>query len=292
MKILILGSTGMLGSSVLSEFSKKSNLDVVATYRDERKKKILFNMIQNKKVKFIKIDILKKIDFKLKKLISNADIIINCIGLINQKIICGSDLDLAFKVNTLLPYKIFSLSSKKNKIYHITTDGVFNGKKGNYKETDVHKCLELYSFTKSMGEVCDKNFYNIRCSILGKELTSNKSLFSWFLNVKRGSTIKGYTNHIWNGVTANVLSKILLKIVEHKINIPNKFHLIPKDKVTKFTLLRFIKKSKKKSIKIIKYNTKLKLNRTLSTNYKKLNLKLWKITFGRQLTIKEMINKI
>ena len=44
-------------------------------------------------------------------------------------------------------------------------------------------------------------------------------------------------------------------------------------------------------VKIKRFKTKTKIDRSLSTNYKKLNLKLWNLTFKKQLSIKEIIEE-
>ena len=43
--------------------------------------------------------------------------------------------------------------------------------------------------TKSLGEVNRENFYNIRVSIIGKELTTSNSLVEWFLSNKHKNKI-------------------------------------------------------------------------------------------------------
>ena len=292
MKILIFGSTGMLGSSVLLELYQHSKFDIFATFKDSEKKNLLLKKIKqdNKKnIKFINVDILKISDLKLKNLISKMDIIINCIGLIKQKIHNPKDEKNAIKLNSLFPEKLNFLKKKKQKIYQIATDCVFSGKKGGYNENDFHDFEDAYGLSKSQGEIIDKNFFNIRCSLIGYEFKSNNSLFNWFMNTTHKSTVKGYSNHIWNGVSTAVFAKIINQIIKSKISLPNKFHLVPSDKISKYNILKFLNKIHKKSIKLIEYKPKQKIDRTLSTNYKDLNLEIWNKTFKKQLTIREII---
>ena len=109
------------------------------------------------------------------------------------------------------------------------------------------------------------------------------------MNTTHKSTVKGYSNHIWNGVSTAVFAKIINQIIKSKISLPNNFHLIPSDKISKYNILKFLNKMRKKSIKLIEYKTKQKIDRTLSTNYKDLNLEIWNKTFKKQLTIREII---
>jgi len=214
--------------------------------------------------------------------------------MVQSKIISKNikNLNKAFQINSILPYRLKALKNKKQKIFHFTTDGVFNGIKGNYKESDIHNNSDLYSLTKSMGEVSEVNFFNIRCSIIGNELNSCKYLFNWFISRKNNSIINGYSNHIWNGLTTKVLSRIIVTIIKKKINLPRLIHLIPKDKITKYDLLCLLKKIFNKRIKIRKYSTKVPFNRSLSTIYKKKNSEIWNKTFKKKLSIRDMLKHI
>ncbi len=289
MKILIIGSTGMLGNQIVKFIAKNPAFTIFATYKNLKKKNSLYKNQLRKNIIFKKFDILKSSDNFLKKLLLNKDIIINCSGLTKQNSKGHFFLKKTVIINTLFPLKLHKFAKKKQKIYQIATDGVFNGKTGRYKETDAHSLNNIYSATKSLGEIYKKNFYNIRCSIIGEELYSNNFLLSWFLSNNDYTKVTGYTNHIWNGVTTKVFAKILNTIIKDQIKIPNILHLIPKDKVSKYKLLKLIGILKKRKIKISKFKTKDSIDRTLDTNYKKLNLTLWKKTFLKQLTIKEML---
>ena len=85
MNIIIFGSTGMLGSSVIKEFVKNPKFKLFATYRSKNKKNILVKNYSLNRVTFLKVNIANIDNFRLKKIISRMDVIINCIGLIKQK---------------------------------------------------------------------------------------------------------------------------------------------------------------------------------------------------------------
>jgi dTDP-4-dehydrorhamnose reductase len=291
MNIIIFGSTGMLGSSVIKEFVKNPKFKIFATYQNKDKKNMLLKNYSLNRVTFLKVNIANIDNFRLKKIISRMDVIINCIGLINQKKNIKNYHKTMIKINTLFPKKLNKLSKSKQKIYQIATDGVYDGYVGKYNEGESHSATDIYGLSKSKGEIIEKNFFNIRCSIIGNELTCNNSLISWFLNTK-SNKINGYTNHLWNGVSNTVFAKILNFIIIKKINLPNKFHLVPKNQMSKYNMLMFLKRIYKKDIIIKKYKKKPGINRTLSTNYKKLNLMLWKNCFKKQLTIKEIMRYI
>ena len=177
-KILLLGSTGMLGWQVLKNLQVTKNFKIFATYKSKFKLSLLKKRIKIKKnVNFVKFDINKAV----KSNYSNFDYIINCIGIIKPYIDekSQSSIQNAIKVKSLFPHNLLHVK-KKTKIFQIATDCVFDGKNGNYNESDIHNPEDVYGKTKSLGEIKAENFFNIRCSIIGPELSGHKSLLDWF----------------------------------------------------------------------------------------------------------------
>lgn len=142
--IVVLGSTGMLGSMV----AKTLKGDVIATTRQT------FSVEKPDKL-----------------LLKEANWVINCIGLI--KPYCG-DEDKAREVNSEFPYTL-----PRNTI-QIATDCVYSGKKGGYVESDEHDATDVYGITKSKGEA--PHLKKLRCSIIGPEANHHVSLLDWFLS--------------------------------------------------------------------------------------------------------------
>lgn len=274
-KILILGSTGMLGSEVLKVFSESDNYKIYTNIRNDRLKK-LFKINNLSKITFFKFDAQKDSLNKLKKYITKDTIIINCIGVIKPHInenIQDSVFN-AIQINSSFPHKL-NLKYIKNKIYQIATDCVFSGKKGLYNENDSHDAEDVYGKSKSLGEVNNKNFYNIRTSIIGKELNSSKSLYEWFISQNQNSKVNGFKNHSWNGLTTKAYAKVLISIIENKINLPKNIHIMPKNIINKYEMLKLFKKKTKKKIIIKPTIAKTTINRTLSTTHSKIVKKIW-----------------
>jgi dTDP-4-dehydrorhamnose reductase len=291
-KILILGATGMLGFQVLKTLQELKNFKIYATFKNSKKITALRKLIEiNDNVSFIKFNVGLFNKIKLSKF----NYIVNCIGLIkpyiNEK--NQSTILEALKVNSLFPHQLIT-SSKKVKIFQIATDCVFDGKKGNYIETDSHNPIDVYGKTKSLGELKYSNFFNIRCSIIGPELDSHKSLLDWFRFLPLNSKIKGFKNHDWNGVTTYAFGKVLSGIIKSNLKIPQTIHLIPKNSLNKFNLLKIFKKYfLRNDISISAVNFKDKINRTLNTTYTEINKKLWKSAGYKSIpTIEHLIKEI
>jgi dTDP-4-dehydrorhamnose reductase len=215
-KILILGSAGLLGSQLVSYFQQQNKF---------RKYRLYISSRSRKKNNIIYFDTLNKKTFK-NIIFLKPDYVINCIGLIKPRINVDSKLSLinCFKINSILPIQL-SKYFKNSKIIHFTTDGVFDGKKGNYIETDEHSCSDFYGVSKSLGEVALSNVMNLRCSIIGFEKNTNYSLLNWYWKNK-DNKINGYKNHIWNGITSDVLSKICMGIINKNLFLKHYFTYI------------------------------------------------------------------
>ena len=99
---------------------------------------------------------------------------------------------------------------------------------------------------------------------------------------------------MWNGVTTNVFANIIYTIITKKIKIPNNFHLVPKNKVTKYELMNYLKEHfQYKDLHIIKKNSKLRINRSLDTIHQSVNNKIWLSSkYNKKPNIKEIVSTI
>ena len=250
MKIILFGSTGMLGRYVLSVLYK--NYQVISFLRDD-------------------YDIKNDSNLKLENLLSilqKNDVVINCSGLIPQNNSNNIDsLRDYIKINSIFPNTLNEICSKLNcKFIHITTDCVFSGLKGDYDENDIHDSNTYYGISKSLGE--NETSTIIRTSIIGEELYNKNSLLEW-LKKNKNKTINGYTNHFWNGVTCLTLAKIIKNIIDNNLYWKGVRHIYSPDSVNKYDLCNYINEIYNLNIKIEKIEKEYK-NLTLTSVYDKL----------------------
>ena len=258
-KIILFGSTGMLGKYIFNILS--ANYEVICINRTN------YDIVNDSWLKLYTI---------LNTHITNTHItntnikhiIINCAGIIPQKT-NSLEYNIYIKVNTLFPNKLQEFSEKNNcQVIHITTDCVFNGNQEiykNYIETSEHNEINIYGITKSLGE--NLNSCIIRTSIIGEELLNKKSLLEWAISNKNGS-INGYTNHYWNGITCLTLAKIINNIIENNLYWKGVRHIYSPDYVSKYELCCIINKIYNLNINITKLSTDNICNKTLSSIYK------------------------
>ncbi len=211
MKVFIFGASGMLGSYLTKYL--QDYFEIVAITRKEIDLTDDFSLI-TKKYKFNK-----------------SDVIINAAGIIKQR---NYSLDELVKVNSLFPKFLSTLNCN---VIHVTTDCVFSGKDGSYNEDSYHDCLDDYGKSKSLGE-CE-NLTIIRTSIIGEEILNKKSLIEW-VKSNTNTTINGYLNHFWNGVTCLELSKHILSIIKNKSYWKGVRHYFSPDTVSKYQLVSYV----------------------------------------------------
>jgi len=267
MKILVLGITGMLGHKAFSIFSKNNKFETFGTVR--KNEDITKYSINTNKV-FSKIDALKpKPLFDLIDQL-NPDIILNCIGVIKQ-LKEAKDPILSIEINSLFPHKLANhIKNSKIRLIHISTDCVFSGETGNYKEIDFSDAKDLYGKSKYLGELINyDNCITLRTSIIGPELKGKLSLLEWFLAQKK--SVKGFSNAIYSGFTTLELINIIENYVFKK-PMKNGLYQLSSNPISKFELLKKINKIYKKEVLIERSDD--------FNNNKTLNSDLFKNDFG------------
>lgn len=247
MKVIVIGATGMLGYSIFSNLSELSSLDVYGTVRTVNSLEKFFPSTDK---------LLPNIDVKDFKTLERAvltvrpDVVINCIGLIKQHDVSKQHVE-AIEINALLPHKIAQLcDSIEARLIHFSTDCVFDGKAGNYVESDLPTATDLYGKSKCLGEVDYGKHVTLRTSIIGHELKSSVSLIDWFLSQK--NSVRGFSKAVFSGLPTAYVAKILAVYVLPNPSISGLYQLSV-DPIDKHSLILKVADVYKKQIKIEKF---------------------------------------
>lgn len=231
MKVLVLGSEGMLGHVTRLYFEERGH-EVRGTSRSGSEHYTLDAMENIDDIESF-ID-----DFK-------PGVVINCIGILNKA--AEEDKPLAVMVNSYLPHYVGKVcASRTIKFIHISTDCVFDGKAGGeYTESSFRTATDFYGRSKGLGEIDDETNLTIRTSIVGPDKNQNGiGLFQWFMN-QEGET-NGFDKVIWTGVTTLQLAKCIEKAIAN--NLSGLRHAVNNDKIDKLSLLTLFKKHFNKNI--------------------------------------------
>lgn len=235
-KVVVLGCLGMAGHIVTEYLAKTNEYEIKGIARSEGK--------------YVS-HVLDVTDFvRLKKVISTIepDYIINCIGALVST--SANDICTAIQINSYLPHYLAMIATEYGfKLIHISTDCVFSGKVGGYREDSFRDGDDNYARTKALGEVINGKDLTIRTSIIGPELKEHGTgLLDWFL--KQSGEVDGYTKAYWSGVTTLELAKAIHEFI--KQDISDLFQLCPDEKISKYDLLNCFSAIWNTSVKINK----------------------------------------
>jgi dTDP-4-dehydrorhamnose reductase len=231
MRILILGGDGMLGHQLLKSFNERH--DVAITLRRD-----LWDYsapIFDKACRiYANIDV-RSTD-RLTEVFADLrpEVIINAVGIIKQRDEAKAPLP-SLEINALLPHRLTVLCRMIGaRLFQISTDCVFSGKKGDYTEDDFPDADDLYGRSKYLGEVHEAHCITLRTSIIGLELSRKKSLIEWFL--AQTGTIKGFRKAIYTGLTTMEMARVIERVIVHYPQLSGVYH-VASEPITKYHLL-------------------------------------------------------
>ena len=151
---------------------------------------------------------------------------------------CENEPDLARQLNIEVPRKLAALVARGGaRLLHISTDAVFDGKRGDYSEEDLPNPLSVYGATKLAGEraVVEANPEALiaRVNMYGWSLSGERSLAEWFFyNLRAGNRVKGFTDVYFCPLLVNDLAGILLKMLSLGLN--GLYHAVSSECITKY----------------------------------------------------------
>jgi len=202
----------------------------------------------------------------VKKVLSRVQphFVINCVGVIKQ-LEAANDALVAISVNSLFPQRLAGLCRATGvRLIHISTDCVYSGGKGMYKEADVSDATDLYGRTKFLGEVSGTNCLTLRTSIVGRELESENGLIEWFLRADQ-KEVRGFRRAIYTGLSTIAFVRVLELVIEASRELTGVYH-VSSDPINKYDLLLLVRDAFGVSTKIVPADTPA-IDRSLDSRY-------------------------
>lgn len=246
MKILVLGASGMLGNAMIRVMSERADWQVYGTVRSESSKRFFSANIAERLLSGVDVEQNDSLMQAFNKV--RPDVVINCIGLIKQLADAEDPLQ-AIPINSLLPHRLARLCELIGaRLVHMSTDCVFAGDKGNYRESDPSDAPDLYGKSKFLGEVAYPHSVTVRTSIIGRELQSAHGLVEWFLSQQ--GVCKGFRRVIFSGLPTVVLAQIIRDIVIPRPGLSGVYHVAARG-ISKYDLLKLIADVYGKAIEVI-----------------------------------------
>ena len=259
MRVLVLGASGMLGNVMLRMLSQQKHWAVYGTLRSPN---VALQELapQAHLLHGFHADQPDSLMAALTQ--SRPQVVINCVGLVKQLASADDPLE-AIPINTLLPHRLARLCElTQTRLVHISTDCVFSGRQGNYRESDTPDAEDLYGRSKLLGEVCDRHAITLRTSIIGHELRSAHGLIDWFLSQQ--ARVKGYTEAVFSGLPTCELARVVRDIVIPHASLSGVYH-VAAEPISKHDLLQIVNREYGKNLQI-EPDGQVKINRSLDAS--------------------------
>lgn len=259
--VFVLGASGMLGSAIFRVLAADERYDVRGVVRDARLATKLADQAGMAQI----VSGFEACDpATLEPIIagSRTPTVVNCVGLVKQ-LAAGNSVLEAAPVNTLLPHRLVELvRSLGGRVIHFSTDCVFSGERGRYRETDCADARDVYGLTKYLGEVSGPKALTLRTSIIGHGVRPNASLVDWFLS--QPGPVMGFTRAIFSGLPTIELARILRDHVLPRGEMAGLYH-VSSEPIDKYTLLTLVRDNYGLSTSIVR-SAELAIDRSLDSS--------------------------
>ena len=235
MKILVLGASGMLGHKLLQQLS--TGHEVWGTVRDAAESAPDIPGVScNRLFAGVEAQDLGSISAAMET--TAPDAVLNCIGIVKQ-INAAKDAIVSIGINSLLPHQLAAMcAEKKTRLIHFSTDCVFSGRAGPYRESDNPDPVDLYGRSKLLGEVDRPGCLTIRTSIVGRELRRGTGLLDWFF-AQRGGRVRGYRHALYTGLTTVAMADVVRLVLESHPDLSGIWQ-VSADAIDKLSLLELV----------------------------------------------------
>jgi len=214
LRVLVTGGTGLLGYWITRVLRDKG-FDVYATYHEKTPPQL--------GVKWIKLD-LEDLDSSIDVIReSKPDIIVHAAAYTDVDG-CEINKEKAFRVNYLATKALAKAGKEAELFIYISTDYVFDGRKGLYVENDVPAPINYYGLTKLLGEIAVDSIVNnnsciIRVSGLYGYSPTGKRNFGLIALEKliKKEPVEAFVDQQLSPTYVKFLAEKLSRIIEKKI---------------------------------------------------------------------------
>ncbi len=233
--VLVLGASGMLGHAALRLFAASEGFEAWGSARSPGSLAALDPSLRSRIVTGIDVDDSDSLARLFERLRPHA--VINCVGLVKQLADADDPLQ-AIPINALLPHRLARLCEVISaRLVHVSTDCVFTGSRGMYREQDPADAQDLYGRSKLLGEVDAPHAVTLRTSIIGPELGGAHGLVGWFL-AQTGS-VRGFTRAVFSGLPTVELARVIRDHVLPRPDLHGLYH-VSAAPINKYELLKLV----------------------------------------------------
>lgn len=245
MNVLVLGVSGMLGNAMFRVMAESGAHAVHGTARSSSVLRYFESSLAGRIVTGLDVEQFDALAGVIADV--RPEIIINCIGLVKQLAVADDPLQ-ALPINAVLPHRLARPCALVGaRLVHVSTDCIFNGSKGDYRESDPSDAEDLYGRSKLLGEVTYPHTITLRTSIIGHELMGAHGLVGWFL--AQSGHVKGYRRAVFSGLPTVELARIVRDVIMPRPEMYGLYH-VAAEPISKYDLLQLVAAAYDKQIDI------------------------------------------
>ena len=213
-RVLVIGSNGLLGQKITELLIRGSAYRITLASKAEKPIRQLAT------ADYTPLDITSKQDVKKVVHTCEPDVIVNAAAMTNVDE-CEKERDLAWRINVSGVENLIDASKRDNvKLFHVSTDYVFDGKAGPYDENARPEPLSHYGKSKLASEnalrVSGMEYFIARTMVLYGYAPGAKSNFALWLiqNLERKMPVRVVHDQYGNPTLADDLAYALVSAIE------------------------------------------------------------------------------
>lgn len=225
-RLLITGDTGLLGSSIAAEALRQ--FDVVGISRAKP--------LTSPEWKHASLDLRDK-DATMRLLEEiRPSCVIHCAAATDVEQ-CERDPAGTYSLNVVATEQLARWSARSSKFVYVSTDSVFDGNRGGYREEDSPRPLNEYARSKAESERvthrCDPDALVVRTNFIGWNKAGRPNLGKWFHDcLVRGEELPAFEDVRFSPLFVEDLAKLILELLAR--GAKGLFHVAARDSCTKY----------------------------------------------------------
>ncbi len=245
-KILVIGASGFIGHSFYNFLSQNRNnfYQILGTFHLSA---VFHHFDQLNVTSFYELN-----EYILKQ---NPDFILFAAG--NKNVtVCENDYQQAFQVNTqpiISLIKIITDNHLSSHLIYISTDYVFDGERGEYRDTDPPNPKTNYGSTKYLAEQALINScIDYKITRTGAVMGKGGIFFEWLIGkIKNEREISMYNNVYFTPTSSIFLCEMIKKVIDNYDHISEKIlHIVGEKRLNRYQFALIIKELLKSDIEI------------------------------------------
>lgn len=238
MRVFLVGANGMLGATLFRYLGGDDAIHLCGSMRGDPSRSTIASLPRGPNTKLLGgLSGPDSEQFAQAVADFSPDVIVNCVGWRRRPQNVAETAEM-IAANSLWPHRLAALAAQKGaRMVHFSTDGVFSGRRGHYREADTPDPVDAYGCSKWLGEPDYRHCLTLRTSMIGHAFFESDQLVDWL--VRQKGAIHGYRNAIFSGLPTIEIANIVKTIVLPRVELSGVWHLASAP-ISKFDLIEMI----------------------------------------------------